>query len=363
MVVGQKSVCATGLYRIRDTNADGELDHVELLRALDGDGEHGPHAVVAGPDGKSLYVLAGNGTRLPELTRSRVPKFWADDSLLAPLPALMGSETRGILPGGWIGRTDLEGRSWELHCAGLRNAYALAFSRGELFTFDSDTEFELNLPWYRPTRVVHAVSGSDFGWRRGALKIPDNAPDLWPAVLPMGLGSPTAVSCTPNAKFPAAYREALWVADWSYGKLHALTLQPKGASFTATREEIVGGMPLPITAICVNPVDGALYFTTGGRRLQSALYRLRWTETNPLHERREQAAPRPSPEAAARTVLETYHGREDERAIAAAWPGLESEDVFVRQAARTALESQPVSRWRERALKERSPRPALVFGA
>ena len=58
--------------------------------------------------------------------RSRVPRLWADDSLLRPLPALMGSETRGILPGGWICRTDLEGREWELHCAGFRNAYAVA---------------------------------------------------------------------------------------------------------------------------------------------------------------------------------------------------------------------------------------------
>ena len=38
-VVGQKSVCATALYRVRDTDHDGELDRVELLRALDGDGE------------------------------------------------------------------------------------------------------------------------------------------------------------------------------------------------------------------------------------------------------------------------------------------------------------------------------------
>ena len=360
-VVGQKNVCATGLYRVRDANGDGELDEVTLLRALEGEGEHGPHAVVAAPDGASLYVVAGNATRLPELVRSRVPRLWGDDSLLAPLPALMGSETRGILPGGWICRTDLEGRSWELHCAGFRNAYALAFVRGELFTFDSDTEFELNLPWYRPTRVLHAVSGADFSWRRGALKIPDNAPDNWPVVLPMGLGSPTAVMSAADAHFPAAYREALWVADWSYGKLFAISLQPKGATFSATREEIVAGTPLPVTAMCVNPSDGAVYFTTGGRRLPSALYRLRWTA--PLQanaEARKTIPPLPTRETQIRHALEMFHGRDDALAIATAWPELASNDPTIRRAARTAIESQRPALWRDRALSERSPSAALA---
>jgi putative heme-binding domain-containing protein len=359
-VVGQKAVCPTGLYRLRDTNGDGELDDVKLLHAIDGDGEHGPHAVVASPDGKALYLIAGNATRLPELIRSRVPRFWAEDSLLAPLPALMGSETRGILPGGWICRTDLDGQTWELHCAGFRNAYSLAFVRDELFTFDSDTEFEINLPWYRPTRVLHAVSGADFGWRRGALKVPDSAPDAWPVTLPMGLGSPTAVISPVTAKFPARYRDALWVADWSYGKLFALSLQPKGATFAATREEIVSGTPLPITAACVNPLDGALYFTTGGRRLASALYRVRWI--GPLPNRNPKPEQRIPPTAAAvtRRELESFHGREDPRADATAWTSLASTDETVRQAARAALESQPIATWRDRALAERSPRASLA---
>lgn len=356
-VVGQKSVRPTGLYRIRDTDRDGELDHVELLRELDGDGEHGPHAVVAGPDGRSLYVIAGNGTRLPELARSRVPPLWADDSLLAPLPALMGSETRGILPGGWIARTDLEGRTWQLVAAGFRNAYAVACDEnGELFTFDSDTEFELNLPWYRPTRVLHAVSGADFGWRRGALKIPDHAPDIWPTLLPMGLGSPTAVLFAPKAKYPAAYQQALWVADWSYGKLFALRLQPQGATFSASREEIVAGLPLPITAACVNPMDGALYFTTGGRRLPSALYRLRWTGS--LTPEVKKTAP-PTAEAQLRRTFEAFHGREA-ATMDLAWLPLGQSDPFVRRAARAVLESQPANTWRTRALNERSPPAALA---
>lgn len=360
-VAAQKGVHATGLYRLRDTNGDGELDQVELLRALDGDGEHGPHAVVPSPDGSSLYVLAGNATKLPELARSRVPQLWQEDALLPPLPAVVGSEAKGRLGGGWICRTDLEGRSWELAAGGLRNAYALAIDpRGELFTFDSDTELEINLPWYRPTRVVHAVSGADLGWRRGVFKVPESAPDGWPAVLPLGLGSPTAVLFPREARIPAKLRHALWVADWSYGRILALHLSPSGATFTARAEEIVRAVPLPITAACVNPADGAIYFATGGRRTQSAIYRLVWTGDATRGTQPAENLP-PEPLAVAeRRALEKFHGRADPAALDQAWPALSHADAIVRRAARTALESQPVATWHQRALAERSARPALA---
>src|SRR5262245_50676803 len=45
-VVGQREVCQPGLYRLRDTDRDGQLDAVEQLRAIGGDGEHGPHALI-----------------------------------------------------------------------------------------------------------------------------------------------------------------------------------------------------------------------------------------------------------------------------------------------------------------------------
>jgi len=360
-VAAQKSVHPTGLYRLRDQNGDGELDGVQLLQALDGDGEHGPHAVMPSPDGRSLFVIAGNATKLPTLARSRVPQLWAEDALLPPLPAVVGSETKGRLGGGWICRTDLDGRSWELVAGGLRNAYALAVDpRGELFTFDSDTELEINLPWYRPTRVLHAVSGADFGWRRGLYKVPETAPDGWPVVLPLGLGSPTAVLFPREAKIPAKLRQALWVADWSYGRILAVHLSPNGATFSAKPEEIVSSVPLPITAVCVNPTDGAIYFATGGRRTQSAIYRLSWTGDAALAAQPTADLPAIPPAVAERTALENFHGRADPLAIDRAWTALSHSDALVRRAARTALESQPVAAWSQRSLDEKFARPALA---
>ncbi|MBL9207076.1 MAG: hypothetical protein JNN01_18440, partial [Opitutaceae bacterium] len=49
----------TGLWRARDTDGDDQFDEIKLLRDMVGSGEHGTHAVVLGPDGRSLYFANG----------------------------------------------------------------------------------------------------------------------------------------------------------------------------------------------------------------------------------------------------------------------------------------------------------------
>ena len=54
---------------------------------------------------------------------------------------------------------------------GFRNAYDIAFNPdGELFTFDSDMEWDWGMPWYRPIRINHCTSAAEFGWRSGTGK-------------------------------------------------------------------------------------------------------------------------------------------------------------------------------------------------
>ncbi len=55
----------SGFYRLRDTNGDDQFDEAVLLKELKGGGEHGPHALRLAPDGKSIYILAGNHTQPP----------------------------------------------------------------------------------------------------------------------------------------------------------------------------------------------------------------------------------------------------------------------------------------------------------
>ncbi|MFP6738562.1 MAG: hypothetical protein VCD34_07445, partial [Planctomycetota bacterium] len=74
-----------GLYRLRDTNGDDQFDERKLLRTLQGGGEHGPHAVILGPEKKYIYVIGGNHTNIPNPEKSLVPRTWKEDLLLPRL--------------------------------------------------------------------------------------------------------------------------------------------------------------------------------------------------------------------------------------------------------------------------------------
>jgi putative heme-binding domain-containing protein len=347
---GKGKARPNGLYRVRPDKTGGELANVELLHALQGNGEHGPHAIVLAPDGKSLFCVAGNDTKLTQLSGSRLPQLWGNDNLFP----LLASFSAVVPPAGCIYKVDPDGKKWELWSAGYRNHYDAAFNRhGDLFTFDSDMEWDMNTPWYRPTRVCLAASGSDFGFRNGSFVFPPRFPDTLPAVYDIGPGSPTGVCFGYGAKFPAKYQEALYICDWSYGRLFAVHLTAEGSAYKAQVEEFATGAPLALTDVVINPKDGALYFIVGGRSTQSALYRISYVgkdPTDPSKGDQTGAAAR-----ALRHKLESFHGKQDPVAVEIAWPHLGNEDRYLRYAARVALEHQPLQEWQERALQEKNP--------
>ncbi len=358
VVVNKTTKYDGGLYRVRDTDGDDALDKVEMLRPLEGVGEHGPHAVLLTPDGKSLYVVCGNSTKPTEVVASRVPELWDEDQLL---PRIYGRGfMRGVPPpAGCIYEVDPDGKEWRRVASGFRNQFDAAVDAdGELFTYDADMEWDMNTPWYRPTRVCHVVSGVDYGWRNGSAKWPAHYPDSLPAAVNVGPGSPTGVCFGYGAKFPARMQNALFLCDWSYGKLYAAHLAPRGSSYDGTLEEFITGTPLPLTDVIVNPRDGAMYFTIGGRKVQSGLYRVTYVGD-------ESTAPavvlRAGDDARKlRRRLEALHKKTGPEAVDAAWPHLKNEDRFIRHAARTALEHQPVESWKDRALAEKDPQASLT---
>ena len=351
VVVNDKAHGGRGLYRLKDTNGDDKFDSVKLLRKFqENGGEHGPHAVAPSPDGKSLHVVCGNQTELPKYDASRVTECWGEDSLM---PRVYG---RGFMKGseaprGWICKTDPEGKKWEVVATGFRNQYDIDFNTdGEMFTYDADMEWDLNTPWYRPTRVNHVISGAEFGWRNGSAKWPDYYSDSFGAVTDIGPGSPTGVAFGTGAKFPAKYQKAFFIADWSYGKLYAVHLKPNGSTYTADFEEFIAGQPLPLTDLTVGN-DGALYFAVGGRRVQSGLYRVTYTGD-------ESTAPvkhSPNKALANRHSLEKFHLTKSPNAVNIAWEHLDNKDRAMRFAARTAIEKQPVDSWADKAIRESNP--------
>jgi len=350
-----ESKITSGLYRISDSDGDDQLDKVELLRGFESKGDHGVHAVVPSPDGKSLFLICGNGAKPTEFAKSSpVPPIWGEDHLLPRMPDGRGFMRTVMAPGGIVYRVSPDGKQFEVYASGFRNIFDAAFNRdGDLFTYDADMEYDFNTSWYRPTRVNHVVSGAEFGWRNGAGKRPEFYPDNLPATLNIGPGSPTGVTFGYGAKFPAKYQNAMFALDWSWGKLYAVHLTADGASYKATKEEFLSGSPLPLTDAIINPRDGAMYFAIGGRKVQSGLYRVTYTG-------RESTAPaeiKPLKSAAhdLRHQLEAFHGKQDPQAVSTAWQYLGDEDRVIRWAARTAIEHQPFAEWSDKALTESDP--------
>ncbi|MDH4408962.1 MAG: c-type cytochrome [Verrucomicrobiales bacterium] len=336
---------AKALYALRDTNGDGRFDgeEVKLVQATAGGAGHGRNALTLGPDG-NLHAIVGDDIAVPEgaLRRAR-PETGAPKELghwVRAKPAADGSVT------------------WEAMNRGLRNPYGIAFNAdGEPFTYDADNEGDVGLPFYRPTRINHLVSGANYGWhqdRGNTRSFPMYAPDNVPTNYDAGRGSPTGVKFGTRSHFPAPWREALYALDWAYGRILAIHLTPHGASYHATGEVFLEGRPLNVTDLDFDD-QGAMWFVTGGRKTKSALFRVSYTGSRraglPGMGEQEVARVQFSEKAREkRRALESFHGKVDPAAVAAAWPHLGDSDPWIRGAARVALEWQPVATWREKAL-------------
>jgi putative membrane-bound dehydrogenase-like protein len=259
---GRSLICIGdgGLMRLRDADGDDRADGPPevFLRTKTG-GEHDVHSIQQGPDGW-WYVIAGNNAGINER--------------YATLPASPIKQPRaGVL---FRLKPDLSGA--ELLAHGLRNAYDFAFNpQGDLFTFDSDEEREVSLPWYRPTRVFHVLPGADHGWVSKSWMRPELSFDMPPVVASLGRGSPTGVACYRHTQFPEKYRGALFVLDWTYGRVLALPLQPAAETWKTEPElfvSAVGHHGFAPTDVEVGP-DGSLYVSVGGRGTRGGVYRIR----------------------------------------------------------------------------------------
>ena len=312
-------------------------------------------------------MVAGNNTNLPEKNEftSRVPQVWDEDHLLGRMPDARGHNASRMAPGGFILEFDPDGSNIDVICTGFRNPYDIAFNReGELFTYDADMEWDVGTPWYRPTRINHVISGAEYGWRNGTGKWPSYYPDSFGASVDIGPGSPTGICFGYGAKFPAKYQNALFICDWSYGNIHAVFLEPDGSSYTGSYETFATAAPLPVTDLTIHP-DGNLYVAIGGRKTQSALYRIKYTGADSS----ESAAANPEAAKARETrkKLEEYHVADDaltvsvDSVVEQAIDRLGSEDRATAFAARIALEHRDPSAYRDQILSADPQR--LILGS
>ena len=273
----------SGLYRVHDTNDDDRLDKVEQLRKLDGGGEHGPHAVILAPDGKSLYVVAGNATRLTELDGSLVPRVWGEDNLHSPhgrrrrlhdhrkgprRPHLPGQPRRQALGAGGDRlpqpvRYRLQPRRRAVHVrlrhgVGRQHALVPAHARAAR---RQRRRLRLSQRLGQVAPVLHRQPAAG-GQRRARLAHRRDA-------------SATARSFRRNTRTPFTS------ATGATASSMPCTSRPRGRRYDGELEEFVAGTPLALTDVVVNPKDGAMYFAVGGRNTQSGLYRVTYAGAEP----------------------------------------------------------------------------------
>ncbi len=337
------------LYRLRDTNGDDQFDEVKLLLKTGGTRGHGRNDLALGPDGR-IYAIHGDAVDVPTNARN-----WR-----SPFVKHSRKGKRGF-----VLRTDRDGKKWDLITTGLRNPYGIDFNRdGEMFTYDADAEYDSGSSWYRPTRVHHLLPGGDYGWRAVTRAWPPYDPDVAEAAPPtfdIGKGSPTAVKFGTKSRFPPKYRRALFALDWAYGRILAIHMTPRGASYAMRAETFLKGRPLNVTDLDFGP-DGAMYVITGGRSTQSGLYRIKYVgkpvkDATPSKQqvRREKWS---KSRRKLRRELESFIVKGGE--VNRIWPHLGSRDPALRHAARIALEHQPIKKWRAKALAEDDSSIALT---
>ena len=259
---GRSLICIgdAGLLRFKDADGDDKADGPpEVFLKLKTGGEHDVHSIQQGPDGW-WYVIAGNTAGI--------------NGRYATLASSPIKEPRaGVL---FRLKPDLSGG--ELLADGMRNGYDFAFNaQGDLFTYDSDEEREISLPWYRPTRVYHAMIGADHGWVSKSWMRRQGYFDMPPSVATFGRGSPTGVVCYRHHQFPEKYRGALFTLDWTYGRVHAIPMKLADDTWEGEPELFMSGTGqngFAPTDIEVSP-DGSLFVSVGGRGTRGSVYRIR----------------------------------------------------------------------------------------
>lgn len=244
--------CIPHLWRFADKNDDGVADVKEKL--LSGFGVkfalrgHDMHGLRFGPDGKLYFSI---GDRAINVKSKEGVQF---------------AETEY----GTIMRCNPDGTGFEIFAIGVRNPEELAFDEhGNLFTGDNNCDAGDG------ARFVYLVEGGDCGWRMAFQYLADRGPWMrerpWDAnigptiryVIPPIANisnGPSGITYNPGTGLSDKYKGKFFLSDFRGGAggsvVHEISVQPKGAFFTAKAREWVKGV---LTTDVEFGNDGSLY--------------------------------------------------------------------------------------------------------
>jgi putative heme-binding domain-containing protein len=252
-----------GVWRFDDADRDGVADGPpQRLMKIGTAGEHFAHQIKRGPDGW-WYLIAGNQTSIePQFSSGR----------FSPIQSPRA---------GFLMRISPDFNTKEVVAHGFRNAYAFDFNhQDEIFVFDSDDEREVGLPWYRPTRLFQIQPGDDAGWVNDGWKRPSHDFDMPLEIGAAGRGSPTAVVCYRSSadremRFPLKYRQAIFIADWTFGRILVALQDAETGGYRSPEEFATAVSPFAfgVTDMVLDS-EGNLLVSVGGRQTTGAVYRI-----------------------------------------------------------------------------------------
>ena len=245
------------LLKFTDANQDGVSDGApQRIFSIKTGGEHEAHSVRKGPDGW-WYVLAGNAVPI-------LNEYYSSPNSPVKNPRA-----------GFLMRISPDWSEKQIYCHGFRNAYDFDFnSIGEMFVFDSDGERDVSLPWYRPTRIFRMRPGDDAGFVAPGWKRPSHFYDMPPEVGALGRGSPTGVVVGQSKSFPRKYDDAIFVADWTFGRITVFKRDRDGRYDRGSDFAVANGQfGFAVTDLDFAK-DGSLLISVGGRGTQGGVYRV-----------------------------------------------------------------------------------------
>lgn len=231
------TVSGDGVQLLSGYNSRVKLKHERRIGApFNTGGDHAAHTILRGLDGY-IYLVSGDGGGISgrkHITQENSPV----------------REERSAS----VFRFHPKGEQWECIGSGGRNPPSLGMNYlGEFFSFDSDMEFHVDVPFYRPARLNHWATGGDQGWQ-GVGAFPPHYVDCLPGILEVGRGSPNWGIFYEHTQFPGKYRDAFIACDYrwksattgryaSSGRLVVFHLKRHGGTWKAELTELAKAKP------------------------------------------------------------------------------------------------------------------------
>jgi glucose/arabinose dehydrogenase len=209
------------LSAMRDTDGDGVADQREVLvRGLgfdleDRGGDHTSNGLTLGIDGW-LYLAVGD--------------YGFVDAV--------GSDGHRLqLRGGGVVRVRPDGTELEIVVRGTRNIYGVALDPFlNIFARDNNNNGQ---GW--GVRLHYLPEGANTGYPSLFRDFPD---EVLAPLVDYGAGAGTGALWLQDPEFPAALDNSLYTADWGLNLVYRHPLRPRGASYEAGQEELLG-IPRP----------------------------------------------------------------------------------------------------------------------